>query len=511
MGITKEISIELTAEDRTNGIIARTAREIKKLNKETNRMNKIGTETATTYKKDLGQGMEEITKVTDKVTSSGKKYTTVQKGIQEQHQRFNMNALGVMFAGMALNRMMTNLNATSREWVGMNELMSTAMGVVTLPATMNLLEFGIIPLFEALTSLPEGAKLAIGTVITGLEGLGGVMMIGGQLMLGLESTVNLLAKMGGGSAMAGLSKITGKLSSIAKFAAVGILIAVAIKDLEEGQVIAALGDGLAVAGILIGGKGGLAMMAVGVTLKLLGDEDFLVDVLKVGYKIGRTLNSIIKEAVLSGFSFRDFNLDNVEGFANIERAFGRAIEEIQQEDAGKGIFDFIAYPENMLASVQEDIDKLEEELKDDIINKEEYLAKLEPLVAEQEKILKRWQVAFEKNSEFEAKDKDKTVASGTSFGNSLLDFAMLPFNPFGLAKKPIENIFGSRAIGGRINKTGKYFLHEGEQVINKNQTGSGVVMQVTYNVTVSDKREFEQMLRANNDKLTSDVRRMAKV
>jgi len=33
----------------------------------------------------------------------------------------------------------------------------------------------------------------------------------------------------------------------------------------------------------------------------------------------------------------------------------------------------------------------------------------------------------------------------------------------------------------------------------------------TYNVNVSDKREFEQMLKKNNDSLTSQVRRMAKV
>lgn len=466
-----------------------------------------------------------VDRVGDVVNVAGKKQKDYNQALRNNigaSRKFQMEQLGVMFGGMALNRAMSNLNATAREWAGMNELMSTAMGIVMLPTTMDLLNFGILPLFDALINLPEGAKKAIGLVALGLEGLGAVMLVGGQLMLGLDSTATLLSKIAGvkpefiftskglSSLQRKLTPLVGKLKTLGKFAAAGILISVAIKDLGEGQVVAALGDAFALAGILIGGLGGLALMTVGVTLKLLGDEDFLVDVLKVGFKIGKTLNSIIKEAVISGFTMRNFNVDNIEGFGNVARAFGRAIEEIQQEQAGEGIFDFIAYPENMLAAVQEDIDRLEEELKDDIINKKEYLAELIPLVDKQEKILKRWQAAFAKNEEFKTESKEIEKTSLTSSTGAFPTASPLGFNPISF----IANLFkdeGNKAVGGRINRTGRYFLHEGEEVINKNQTSGGVAMQVTYNVTVSDKREFEQMLRTNNDKLTADVRRMAKI
>jgi len=439
---------------------------------------------------------------------------TLMKG-SAASQRFNMNALGVMFAGMALNRTMGNLNATSREWVGMNDLMGTMMGVVTLPATMDLLNLGVIPLFTALTTLPEAAQYAIGTATYALQGLGGVMMVGGQLMLGLESTINMLARFGDGNMMAGISKVAGHLKTFAKYAVAGILIGVAIKDFNEGQFVAALGDTLAAAGIMVGGPGGIAMMAVGVTLKLLGDEDFLVSVLKTMYKIGTTLNSIIKEAVVSAFTFRDFNVDNIDGVANVGRAFQRAIEEIQIEEAGKGIFDVIAYPEGTIDAIQEDIDRLDKELKDDIISKEDYVAKLGPLVEKQEEWIRRWRAAYEENivgnAEIE-KEKKNTELSG------LANFATSPGETIAKTfswKNMLYSLAGvntPKAIGGNIGSSGSYYLHEGETVLRKDQANnqSGNIS-VTYNVNVSDKREFEQMLRANNDKLTADVRRMSQV
>jgi len=70
------------------------------------------------------------------------------------------------------------------------------------------------------------------------------------------------------------------LGTAAKYAAAGILIGIAIKDFNEGQFVAALGDTLAAVGIVVGGPGGIALMSVGVVLKLVGDEDFLVSVFK---------------------------------------------------------------------------------------------------------------------------------------------------------------------------------------------------------------------------------------
>ncbi len=100
-----------------------------------------------------------------------------------------------------------------------------------------------------------------------------------------------------------------------------------------------------------------------------------------------------------------------------------------------------------------------------------------------------------------------------AFGGGLGSLGKISLNPI----QTLLNIFGAEtgdpnlAVGGKVRNTGRYFLHEGEEVIPKTGVSDGVNMNVTYYVTVSDKREFEQMLKANTNKLTADVRRMSKI
>ncbi len=467
----------------------------------------------------LGRGVTQTTTSMRDWDSQGMKMVKTGRTLTKGFQKFQMENLGVMFAGMALNRSMANLNSTSREWLGIGELTSDMMGITMLQANIDLLEFGVIPLFDALTSLPPAAQRAIGLTAIALEGLGAAMMLGGQFMLGLDSTATLLSKIAGVRpelifTSKGLSALKTKmeplmtnLGKIGKIAAAGIFIAVAIKDFDEGQFVAALGDVLAAGGIIMGGPGGAALLVVGVSLKLLGDEDFLVDILKTGFKIGTALNSIIKEAVTSAFTLRDFDVDNIEGLGNVSRAFGRAMEEIQQEQAGKGIFDFIAYPENMLDAVEEDIERLDKELKNDIISKEEYLASLEPLVDKQEKILKRWKAAFSENELMKVKAAETPVEQG-----SFLDVPPVSSQGINIPGILANLFFGnkSKAIGGDVTSDGLHFLHEGETVLRKDQANnqSGNIS-IVNNISVSDSRELQRMIEVNNQKIIREVRRDA--
>ena len=67
---------------------------------------------------------------------------------------------------------------------------------------------------------------------------------------------------------------------------------------------------------------------------------------------------------------------------------------------------------------------------------------------------------------------------------------------------------GLFATGGNVPTTGLYTLHKGETVTPSNESVSGETnMTVVYNVTVSDKREFEAMLERNNTQLLNKVRR----
>jgi len=227
---------------------------------------------------------EKVTQVYEKQTASQRKRTSVtvkgneasgyqtkvQEEIIRQGPRFQMQYLGIMFAGMALNRTMSNLTQTSKDWLGIGELMSTTMGLVMLPASMNLLEYGVVPLMEGLTSLPIPAQEAIGGLVFGLEGLGSVMMVGGQLMLGWFAFTNtfpgLADKIGG---------ISGALKGLAGIGLVGIAITLGIGSIrsEGGEsILYALGAGLAAAfgGILLGASvsAGIAIGAVTVGVLL---------------------------------------------------------------------------------------------------------------------------------------------------------------------------------------------------------------------------------------------------
>ncbi len=216
----------------------------------------------------LGRGITRTTNTMTKFDKKGNEIVTTTERNTRGLQKFQMEQLGVMFGGMALNRAMSNLNATAREWTGMNELMATAMGVVMLPATMDLMNFGIIPLFNALTNLPEPAQKAIGNTALALEGLGGVMMVGGQLALGLSSTMIVLEKMGGAAnaAKKGLKGLAG-----ISLVGVGVSLGVMSITAEDGvtTLITALGSGIAIGlgTVLLGASAttGIALGAIVVT------------------------------------------------------------------------------------------------------------------------------------------------------------------------------------------------------------------------------------------------------
>ena len=272
---------------------------------------------ANVINKDISELSTTIGKTTtslDNQKVSTKEYNKSVRDGKKNLIGFQAEQLGVMFAGMALNRAMANLSATSREWVGISDLMSTAMGIVLLPTTMDLLNFGVIPLFDALTDLPEPAKKAIGLLALSLEGLGAIMFTGGQLALGLNSTHDVLAKLAGVSPSLiftekGLSALKTKLGGtikqikrLGKIAGVGIALSIAVNDLEEGNLTAAIGAATLGVGIATGNP---YLIGVGVVLKIAGEPEFLAEFLVFGLKIidiAVSLAEDIVEAIWSAVS-----------------------------------------------------------------------------------------------------------------------------------------------------------------------------------------------------------------
>ncbi|HED06101.1 MAG TPA: hypothetical protein ENI61_05390, partial [Ignavibacteria bacterium] len=324
--------------------------------------------------KQAGKKLKENGDITDLAGVKQQKYGNDLRDSSFAANRFQMENLGVMFAGMALQRVMSKLNSTSREWVGMNELMSTAMGVVTLPTTMALLNEGIIPLFNVLTNLPESAKLAIGTLTTALEVLGGLMFTGGQLMLGLNSTAMVLSKISGISPKIILTskgfgllyKKYGKafkmMGKLVRLAAAGIALKFAYDDLKAGKSVAAMGDALVAAGLIKGGVAGKYIAVAGILLKIVGDKNFLTSLIKIGLKIEdffanlvEGIGEMFKKLWESIFNNKDLNLGNINFIKNYKEANLNAVNEINKEGGFKSnLFKNIdqknyQYPDNQLS------------------------------------------------------------------------------------------------------------------------------------------------------------------
>lgn len=155
--------------------LAKEGKLIREVKNETGELTRV-------FEKQTSTERQRLT-VKEKTLDNGKKQVTTNKEVLAQGPPFQAHFLGLMFGGMALNRAMSNLTSTSKEWVGAAEIMSTTMGVVMLPATMELLNTAILPLSDALLGLPDDVKLSVGITALGLEGLGKLAEVVGQIAL----------------------------------------------------------------------------------------------------------------------------------------------------------------------------------------------------------------------------------------------------------------------------------------------------------------------------------------
>jgi hypothetical protein len=351
--------------------------------------------------------------VTKSHNKEGKETLRVDKETLAQGPRFQMHYLGIMFGGMALNRAMGNLTQTSREWVGIGELMSTTMGVVMLPATLTLLDTAVLPLVNALLSLPEDIQTTVGVTVLGLEGLGKIAEIGGQIALGAAAFSYQFPEMA-----AAIKK--GLTSALAINIGKGIVVVAGL--IIAWQSIDFIRDGIENGSIL---KELTGVLGMGLGLGLVG----LTLAGPIGGLIGFTLGVAIG-VVIDWFISKENNKIGLLGKVADRLRYGSDIET------------------------------------------EGFRVML---------------------------DRQRFAKSGTSaqlYGS----YANGMYTP------------PEKAVGGIIADTGTYTLHEGETVLRKDQTEmQGGNITVTYNVTVSDKKEFEQMLKANNQQLVRDVRRSSTI
>ena len=258
----------------------------------------------------VGGAMERVTTTTAQLNQKTGAYGNVIKTVQDRQKKFQMQWLSLLFFGMAMKRMFTGLIKTSLEWVGLTELMSTTLGVLFLPVAMDLLNI-LLPIMDWFMNMPESVQRAIGWFVVAGIVIGTALMTIGQAALGFGGLSWFLAgEKAGTGIIAGLkSKLAGL--NIAKYLKIGgamIAVGWAVKDLQEGQVTAAVGMATLGLGIYTGNP---YLIGVGIALKLIGDPEFLssliaffLTIIDKTLLLGEEIGKIIVAAYTPGLKYK---------------------------------------------------------------------------------------------------------------------------------------------------------------------------------------------------------------
>lgn len=460
--------------------------------------------------RDFDKSQGKIVETTQKYTKTGEKMSSVNRKVTSGLNPFRMELLGVMFFGMMLNRAFTGLIKTSLEWMGVTELLSTTLGILFLPLAEWFLEI-VLKLLEWVSGLTETQKKWISSLVLLAIAFSGFLLLFGQFGLGIQALKaagfgGLVTRIGGigtaaNNAFGKVDTLANKVKSMARIAGAVIFFGLAIKDAAEGQFIAAIGDVLVGAGFIVGGPVGIAMGTIGIVLKLMGDEELMIDVIKIIYRIGNFISSFLKEAIMSGLSLKAFDPTQIEGFANIKRAFNIAAEQISMEDAMAGISDSVKAPITELEKLNDQMDDLTEQYEAGIIKGPEYSQKLGEIWEQIEKLHASYDLATKKVEEFN-KALEETPTGGGSKGRGFWS---------GIGNILTPSIPG---ISDGIVQNGKVISTDPGDTIMASKGGfeGGGGINVTYNITgVSSPNDIKRMLEENNRSLTEEIRRSVQI
>ena len=147
----------------------------------------------------------------------------------KEGRRFNMELLGIMFAGMALYKGMQGLLSGAAEMTGVFQILSTAMAIFFLPIMLALLPL-ILWFAEVLINADDSTKKFIGTIVIILMAFGFLLFVVGQLGLGFQALYNVVGFVGKAFAgtLAGSAGATYSLLITIVVAIVAIIIIIAL-------------------------------------------------------------------------------------------------------------------------------------------------------------------------------------------------------------------------------------------------------------------------------------------
>ncbi len=402
---------------------------------------------------------------------------------------FRMEMLGVMFFGMMLNRTFGGLVRTSMEWVGVNEIMTASLGILFLPVAEWVLEWAI-KFLDWVSNLTESQKKWIGSLVILGAALGGALFILGTFSLGIGSLILVL-----GALTTPLALVIAAFGIIAGF--------FILKDYFKGIGNAAEQADAKLTGFGITGVS-ITSMLEGMKEKLPAVKEFFIGIKD---KIGDWVGEILPKFIETG---GELIMSLIIGIKNNAFRIGETI--------GKLITKIAIWSTENLDEVVEAagiiLDSFVQGLMDN-------MDKIETVVME----------ISEKLGDFVAQNIGKFIEIGLNIAAAIfLGFVT------GVGNWIYEEITGKKAtitpgtflaettpkipsfqtggiVPGRLGASVPIIAHAGERITPVGRAGSAptIIINAEYNVTVSDKREFESMLRENNIKLAEDVRRIVKI
>lgn len=418
---------------------------------------------------------------------------------------FNMSLLSTMFFGMALQRTFNGLIKTSLEWVGVNELLTTTLGVVFLPIAEELLNI-LLPIMTWFMDLPESVQKTIGAFALLGASVGTLMMVLGTWGLGMQGLGQTFGIDMSKGIINGLQTKLGSenISKFLRIGAVAISAYMVIQDLKEGEVTAAIGSAMIGAGFYFKNQW---VLAAGIALKVLGDNELYASIVKIMMKIvdiALWAAETIKKAFSLKFNEIDFGpitkLGSVtqEALAEVFEAgaFSETLNKVLEPTAVTEYTTKIQDLNNQIGSMPE-----EERLKAiDDLNKK--FTETKKIVDGATTSLSDYRVMLSQIKDLTTKD----VLSNTK-GVSLNDY--LNNNTSYGYKKVSDAIISPN--GNIISTNPKDFLIATKTPGDLGSNGSNITISPTYNINVSDRRELEQMIERNNRQLLIETRRIVKL
>lgn len=192
--LTKGLARANAAAKKTNEAIVRQQRGYADASKTGKRMRDTVQRNATAQsgffktmrmnQKELGQ----FNKQGYKMTSMGGRMANRFRMMTHGARGFRMEMLGVMFFGMMLYRTFSGLIKQSLAWMGVNEILTTSLGLLFLPVAEWMLEWAL-KFLDWVSNLTENQKKWIGSIVLIGIAIGGILFLLGSFALGIGSLI----------------------------------------------------------------------------------------------------------------------------------------------------------------------------------------------------------------------------------------------------------------------------------------------------------------------------------